>query len=214
LPGKPAERAGLVNGDRILAVDGRAMRSPSDVASLTNAHPGATLTYRVQRGDRTFDVPVVAETVEQNGRRIGLAGVRLRIDPDVAERSTVVVAMVSAVDRAGIPKTRAGSVHRPTLGRIVTARIASLKGISGRDMADIAGQSAQAGSSISCLSGGDQHQPRSAEPVAGAATGWGAFTVLSRRNYQRQSRIRPCVRGRSAHRNGDARRTDGLGALQ
>src|SRR5689334_23075495 len=72
LPGKPAERAGIRAGDRIVAVDGVPTRSPSDVASLTNAKPGATLTYRVQRDDSTIDVPVTAEAVEQNGRRIGL----------------------------------------------------------------------------------------------------------------------------------------------
>jgi regulator of sigma E protease len=150
LPGKPAERAGLANGDRIVAVDGKAMRSPSDVASLTNAHPGATLTYRVQRGDRTFEVPVAVETVDQNGKRIGLAGVRLRIDPEVAERSTVVVryGVVESLVQ-GFRKTWELSAFTVRmLGRIVTGD-ASLKNISGPlTMADIAGQSAQAGTLV------------------------------------------------------------------
>src|SRR4029077_5806301 len=34
LPGKPAERAGLRSGDRIVSIDGNAMRSPTDVAAL------------------------------------------------------------------------------------------------------------------------------------------------------------------------------------
>jgi len=150
LPGKPAERAGLVNGDRILAVDGRPMRSPSDVASLTNAHPGETLTYRVQRGGTTLEVPVNVESAEQNGRRIGLAGVRLRIDPDVAERSAVVVRYGLGESLVqGFRKTWELSAFTVRmLGRIVTGD-ASLKNISGPlTMADIAGQSAQAGTLV------------------------------------------------------------------
>jgi regulator of sigma E protease len=147
LPGKPAERAGLVNGDRIVAVDGRPMRSPSDVATLTNAHPGEVLTYRVQRGASTLDIPVTAEAAEQNGRRIGLAGIRLRIDAEAAERSSVVVryGLVESLVQ-GTRKTWELSVFTVRmLGRIVTGD-ASLKNISGPlTMADIAGQSAQAG---------------------------------------------------------------------
>src|SRR5690349_6778475 len=150
LPGKPAERAGLINGDRIIAVDGRPMRSPSDVASLTNAHPGETLQYRVQRNGTMLELPVTVEAVEQNGRRIGLAGVRLRIDPDVAERSTVVVRYgIGESLVQGFRKTWELSAFTVRmLGRIVTGD-ASLKNISGPlTMADIAGQSAQAGALV------------------------------------------------------------------
>jgi len=147
LPGKPAERAGIRPGDRIVAVNGTPTRSPSDVASLTNAHPGDTLTYRVSRNDSTIDVPVTAEAVEQNGRRIGLAGVRLRIDPEMLERSSITVRYgVGESLQQGARKTWELSAFTVRmLGRIVTGD-ASLKNISGPlTMADIAGQSAQAG---------------------------------------------------------------------
>ena len=150
LPGKPAERAGIRSGDRVIAVDGRPMRSPSDVASLTNAEPGKTLVYSLRRGATVLDVPVTIEAVEQNGRRVGLAGVRLRIDPDMVERSSVVV-------RYGIGESLAQGLRKTwelsaftvrMLGRIVTGD-ASLKNISGPlTMADIAGQSAQAGALV------------------------------------------------------------------
>jgi regulator of sigma E protease len=147
LPGKPAERAGLRNGDRILAVDGTTMSSPSDVAALTNARPGATLVYRIARDGATIEVPVTIEAVEQNGRRIGLAGVRLRVDPQAAERAAVIVRYgVGEALVQGVRKTWELSAFTVRmLGRIVTGD-ASLKNISGPlTMADIAGQSAQAG---------------------------------------------------------------------
>jgi regulator of sigma E protease len=147
VPGKPAERAGVHAGDRVLAVDGTPTRSPSDVASVTNAKPGGTVTYRIERNGATLELPVTVEAVEQNGRRIGLAGVRLRIDPDVAERATVVVRYgVGESLLQGARKTWELSAFTVRmLGRIVTGD-ASLKNISGPlTMADIAGQSAQAG---------------------------------------------------------------------
>jgi regulator of sigma E protease len=131
LPGKPAERAGLRSGDRIVAVDGKPMSSPADVAALTNAHPGGTLVYRVLR----------------DGRRVGQVGVRLRVDPQAAERAAVVVRYgVGEALVQGARKTWELSAFTVRmLGRIVTGD-ASLKNISGPlTMADIAGQSAQAG---------------------------------------------------------------------
>jgi len=147
LPGKPAERAGLRNGDRIVAVDGKPMSSPTDVAALTNAHPGGTLVYRVLRDGATFDVPITVEAVDQNGRRVGQAGVRLRVDPQAAKRAAVVVRYgVGEALAQGARKTWELSAFTVRmLGRIVTGD-ASLKNISGPlTMADIAGQSAQAG---------------------------------------------------------------------
>jgi regulator of sigma E protease len=147
VPGKPAERAGLRAGDRIVAVDGTPMRSPSDVAALTNAHPGDTLVYRVLRDGATLDVPVKVEAIDDNGRRIGQAGVRLRVDPQAVEREAVTVRYgLGEAFAQGARKTWELSAFTVRmLGRIVTGD-ASLRNISGPlTMADIAGQSAQAG---------------------------------------------------------------------
>lgn len=150
LPGKPAEIAGLEAGDRIVAIDGAPMRSPRDVSAATNSHPGARLVYRVLRDGKPLDIPVTVESVERDGHRIGLAGVRLRVDPAVAERLAVTVryGVVDAVD-AGVRKTWELSAFTVRmLGRILVGD-ASLKNISGPlTMADIAGQSAQAGTLV------------------------------------------------------------------
>ena len=150
VPGKPAERAGIASGDHIVTVDGRAMHSPSDVASATNARPGATLVYRVERAGRQLDIPVTAEAVEQGGRRVGLAGVRLRVDPTMLERAAVVVRYGPGESLLqGARKTwELSTFTLRMLGRIVVGD-ASLKNISGPlTMADIAGQSAQAGALV------------------------------------------------------------------
>jgi regulator of sigma E protease len=148
--GKPAQRAGLRAGDRIVAVDGVPVRSPADVAAATNAKPAAAIVFRVERDGVAFDQPLVTEATEASGKRIGIAGVRLKVDPDAARRLAVTVRYgpLDAVAQ-GARKTWELSVFTlRMLGRIATGE-ASLKNISGPiTLADFAGQSAQAGALV------------------------------------------------------------------
>ena len=81
VPGKPAANAGLVKGDQITAIDGVAMRSPGDVAQVTNASAGKPLTFRIERDGAASDIVVTPEPAEQGGKTVGLAGLRLSVDP-------------------------------------------------------------------------------------------------------------------------------------
>jgi regulator of sigma E protease len=147
LPGKPAATAGIRPGDAIIAIDGATVRSPADAAAITTAHPGERITFTLRRDGAEFRSDLTPEPSEQNGRRIGIAGMRLGVDPAAAERVSIIVrysfgeALVQ-----GARKTWDLSVFTlKMLGRIVTGD-ASLKNISGPlTMADFAGQSAQAG---------------------------------------------------------------------
>ena len=144
---KPAVRAGLMKGDRIVAIDGVAVRSPAEVAAKTNAKPGADVTFRIVRDGVERDATLRTEVVEQNGRKVGIAGVRLKVDPAIAERLAVTVRYgpVDALAQ-GVRKTAELTVFTlKMLGRIVIGE-ASIKNISGPiTMAEFAGQSAQAG---------------------------------------------------------------------
>ena len=144
---KPAVRAGLMKGDRIVAIDGVAVRSPAEVAAKTNAKPGADVTFRIVRDGVERDATLRTEVVEQNGRKVGIAGVRLKVDPAIAERLAVTVRYgpLDALAQ-GVRKTAELTLFTlKMLGRIVIGE-ASIKNISGPiTMAEFAGQSAQAG---------------------------------------------------------------------
>jgi len=145
--GKPAARAGINAGDHILAIDGAPVRSPAEVAARTNAKPGVPVTFRIERDGAEFDVTFTTEVSEQAGRRIGLAGVRLKIDPAAADRLGITVRYgLGGALREGARKTwELSAFTLKMLFRIVTGD-ASLKNISGPiTLADYAGQSAQAG---------------------------------------------------------------------
>ncbi|MEO8675489.1 MAG: RIP metalloprotease RseP [Casimicrobiaceae bacterium] len=147
IEGKPAARAGILAGDRIVAIDGVAVSSPADAANRTNAKPGAPVTFRIARSGSEFDVPLTTDVVEQAGKRVGIAGVQLKVDPATAARLAVTVryGVVEALGQ-GARKTWELSVFTlKMLGRILTGE-ASLKNISGPiTMASYAGQSAHQG---------------------------------------------------------------------
>jgi len=147
IAGKPAERAGLKAGDRIVAIDGEPVRSPADVAAHTNAKPGVAVTFRVVRDGAEIDVAVTPEASEQAGRRVGLAGLRLKIDPAAAERLGITVryGVVEALGEGARKTWELSAFTLKMLWRIATGD-ASLKNLSGPiTLADFAGQSAQAG---------------------------------------------------------------------
>jgi regulator of sigma E protease len=147
LPGKPAERGGLRAGDRIVAIDGTAVRSPSDVAALTNARPGEPLRFTYRRGETTAEAVLVPEATESAGRRVGVVGLRLRVDPAVVSALSVTVryGVIDALAQ-GVQKTvELSEFTVRMLGRILIGE-ASVRNISGPlTMADFAGQSAQQG---------------------------------------------------------------------
>jgi regulator of sigma E protease len=147
LPGRPAAAAGLRAGDAIVAIDGQTVRSPSEVAAITNAHPGERLAFTVLRDGARLDIVVIPEPSDQDGKKIGLAGMRLAVDPAaVAQIGTTVRYGPAEAVVQGARKTWELSLFTvKMLGRILTGQ-ASLKNVSGPlTMADYAGQSAQAG---------------------------------------------------------------------
>ena len=150
VPDKPAQRAGIARGDRILAIDGIAVASPADAAAATNAHPGVPIVVAIARDGRRFDASLTPDVVDQDGRKIGIAGLKLRIDPEVGAQLAVTVryGIVEAVAQ-GARKTWELSIFTvKMLGRILIGD-ASLRNISGPiTMADYAGQSAQAGTLV------------------------------------------------------------------
>ena len=150
LPGKPAERGGLRAGDRIVSIDGVLVRSPSDVATLTNERPGRPMVFRYARGDAEAEATLTPEATDSNGRRVGVVGLRLRVDPAIAAALGVTV-RYGPVDALvqGAQKTFELSVFTvKMLGRILVGE-ASVRNISGPlTMADFAGQSAQAGTLV------------------------------------------------------------------
>jgi regulator of sigma E protease len=71
LPGQPAAAAGLRPDDAILSIDGKPVRSFSDIPPIVAASAGRALAFRVWRDGRVFDVPITPRD-SGSGPRIGI----------------------------------------------------------------------------------------------------------------------------------------------
>jgi len=92
-------------------------------------------------------VTVVPEAAEQGGRRVGLAGLRLKVDPAILDRIAITVRSgpIDALAQGARKTAELATFTLRMLGRMITGD-ASLKNLSGPiTLADYAGQSAQAG---------------------------------------------------------------------
>jgi len=76
LPGSPAERAGLREGDEILEVDGQAVSDFEGLVSLVQPRPGQRLELSVLRDGDTIPVPVEVESQREGERLVGRIGLQ------------------------------------------------------------------------------------------------------------------------------------------
>jgi regulator of sigma E protease len=76
LPGSAAAKAGLVAQDRVVAIDGAPINTFEALQAAVSAHPGTKMTMLVRHGGTERTVPVTVGTQEENGRKVGLLGIK------------------------------------------------------------------------------------------------------------------------------------------
>ena len=144
----PAGRAGLKSGDRIIAIQGRAVKDWRDLVERIGSHPDETLdiTYRRDGVDHTVPVRVTSE--ESGGKRIGRINVKV-MTPSISVPDSILLhtdftlwgALARASDEAWSMTVMQGRL----VARMVTGHV-SVKNLSGPlSIAEYAGESAEAG---------------------------------------------------------------------
>ncbi|MDR0250311.1 MAG: RIP metalloprotease RseP [Burkholderiales bacterium] len=144
----PAADAGLRSGDRLRAINGAVLDTPSAMRRLLSQTAGTTVELALIRDGVAMTVPVAPrQETDESGKAITRIGVTLMSDPEVRERHLVTVRH-GAIDALamGVMKTWDLTVLSfKMIGRMI-AGSASLKNLSGPlTIADYAGQSIQAG---------------------------------------------------------------------
>jgi regulator of sigma E protease len=141
-PGGPAARAGLSKGDRVLAVDGRAIADGATLRERIRAAPDTPMLWRVEREGRALDVDVVPRVVDEGDRRVG------RIDAYVGAPVETVTVTQGPLEGLAAGAARTWEVSALTvqmLGRMLVGD-ASIRNLSGPiTIADYAGQSVERG---------------------------------------------------------------------
>ncbi|MGH8667548.1 MAG: RIP metalloprotease RseP [Burkholderiales bacterium] len=147
IEGAPAHKAGLREGDRVVAIDGIAVNRWQDVVAAVRDRPDATLVLDVERDGTRMQVNVATDAVSEGGGTIGRMGAAPKVDRQSMRavltevRYGVGESLVRAVGKTW--ETSLFSLRM--LGKMLTGHI-SLKNLSGPiTIADYAGQSAQVG---------------------------------------------------------------------
>jgi regulator of sigma E protease len=148
IPGGAADRAGMQQGDRVVAVGGKPVKSWYEFTAEVAANPGRTLAFEIERAGRRMTVRAAPEPVADGDRRIGRLKVEIPADMKREyERMGTIVRYnpVAAIPKAFNKVWDLSVFSIKMLGRMIVGDI-SWKNLSGPiTIADYAGQSAQAG---------------------------------------------------------------------
>ena len=141
-------RAGLEQGDRVVAVGGRPIKTWFDFTAEIATSPGKTLAITVERQGRRFDVRATPDPVGEGSNRIGRLGIEAGDElKREYERMTTTVRYgpLEAVARAAHKVYDLSIFSVKMLARMVVGDV-SWRNLSGPiTIADYAGQSAQLG---------------------------------------------------------------------
>ena len=74
-PGSPAEHAGFLLGQRIVSVDGEAVRQWDDLTTKIHSAAGEHLVLTVERGSRTFTAEIIPTAQTLGDRTVGVIGI-------------------------------------------------------------------------------------------------------------------------------------------
>jgi len=146
MPGGAAARAGLQQGDRVLAIGATPVVDGQQLRELIRASAGAGQpareTWRLQRDDRTLEVPVQPDAARDGERQIGRIGAYVGAPPQMV---TVRHGPIDGLVKGAMRTWEVSLLSLRMMGRMVIGE-ASLKNLSGPlTIADYAGKSASLG---------------------------------------------------------------------
>jgi regulator of sigma E protease len=142
--GGAAAVAGIEPGDRIVAIDGEPVRSFGDLQDLVSGRAGEPMGVEVLRDGKSLDFDLVVGAVTEGGKTLG----RLGIESTANIRDYYYLLQYGPLEsiRPALQRMwRSAAFTVNMLGRMVTGDV-SIKNISGPiNIAQFAGDSAQAG---------------------------------------------------------------------
>jgi regulator of sigma E protease len=105
MTGMPAEKAGLLKGDTIVAIDGLPIQQWDEMTDIIHRSPGKALQFTIQRAGRTFDLSVVPERkkvpdIFGEDKEVGLIGIKPSGNT-VLRKEGVISAARESVSRTG-----------------------------------------------------------------------------------------------------------------
>lgn len=147
IAGGAAEKAGLLAGDKILAVDGEKVESWRQWAQYVRQRPERSIELQVLRENRTIELTVVPESKPSEEGAIGMVGAAVNVPGDLYREHRVMVRYNPVVATGkGLQKTWDMTLLTfRMIGELITGG-ASVRNISGPiTIAEYAGKTASIG---------------------------------------------------------------------
>ncbi len=147
MSGSAGERAGLMVGDEVIAVDDKAVYSWMEFVPEIQSNPGRTMVLEILRHGQMIQLSVTPEVQTEQGRTIGRIGIMPVIDQFAFEALRVMVTYpADEAVRKALDKTWETTVLTLRMLYKMIFGDVSWKNVSGPiSIADYAGQSAQMG---------------------------------------------------------------------
>ena len=141
VPDSPAEKSGLVPGDRIIAIDGDQIANWSEMVQQIYERPGELIHLTVLREGQNIEIPITPNTVTNEGKDYGQIGL---FRPQL-ENTSLRFGLFESLWQSMDYNWRMTVITLRSLGRMLTARMSS-ENLSGPiTIARIAGQTAESG---------------------------------------------------------------------
>ncbi|HXF15405.1 MAG TPA: RIP metalloprotease RseP [Burkholderiales bacterium] len=147
IAGGAGERDGLMEGDQVLEIDGRAIAGWEELVASVTAAPGRALQFNVLRAGTEQHVVVTPESKHEGGKTLGRIGAAPKIDEAALKRlmTEVHYGALESIAKAAQRTWEVSTFTLMMLGKMIIGDV-SLKNLSGPiTIADYAGQSAQLG---------------------------------------------------------------------
>lgn len=142
LPDGPGARAGLLTGDQVLEVDGKAILDGLQLIEIINASADKPLSLLVRRGAQDFSLTLKPDLEVVNGQNIGRIKVQLMLAPEMVNIASLPFEAIAK----GTEKTWDTSMLTfKMLGKMISGDV-SWKNLTGPiTIADYAGQTSRTG---------------------------------------------------------------------
>ncbi len=141
VPDGPGARAGLREGDLILAVNDTPVADTAAARNMVRAAPGKTTRLHVQRGAAQLDLDLVPEPVKEGDQSVG----QIKVEFNLPDTVLVTHGLISSLGLATERTWEMSILQVTMIGKMITGSV-SWRNINGViSIADYAGQAAQAG---------------------------------------------------------------------
>jgi regulator of sigma E protease len=142
MPGSAAEKAGLRNGDLIVAIDGQPVSDWIAFTTAVRAAGGKLLLFAVERDGRVIELPVTPDVDRKGSVTVGKIGAYVAAPTDMIE---VQAGPVEAVAKGAVKVWETSVMTIKMIGKMLMGEV-SWKNVTGPiTIADYAGQTARIG---------------------------------------------------------------------